>query len=129
MKPSALVIVIIATATAPASLPPRSFPLVPLPPPLDWMPSPSLLAEHVLASHHADYAAHASGESWARDVVGLCERDPACTSTFSFSAINAGSPRARYWFAYTCGGGPTTPANYTRDLEGLQDTIAHSVVG
>lgn len=85
MKPSALVIVIIATATASASLPPRSFPLVPLPPPLDWMPSPSLLAEHVLASHHADYAAHASGESWARDVVGLCERDPACTSTFSFS--------------------------------------------
>ncbi|KAM4066794.1 hypothetical protein HRG_000816 [Hirsutella rhossiliensis] len=82
MKPSML---LLTTATAAATSAPRRFARVPLPEPLDWMPETSLLLDHVLASHHANYSAYAGGESWAREMLDRCTRDAACTSTFSNS--------------------------------------------
>ncbi|OJJ38369.1 hypothetical protein ASPWEDRAFT_24311 [Aspergillus wentii DTO 134E9] len=106
-----------------------NFSPVPLPPPENWLAGPRLFPQNVIAGFHADYDKY-NAKSWSEYVEKKCKEFHACTSTHSFSAINSGTPKDRYWFGYVFRGGPTTPDDYQRSWDpqsAVKDSIALTI--
>ncbi|CAG9936394.1 unnamed protein product [Clonostachys rosea f. rosea IK726] len=120
---SQLLLVVSAVA---APTPRATFALVPLEDPQNWVAGNSLFPSNIIAGYHADYDAYDS-ESWSNYVLEKCEAFAQCTSSETFSGINSGTPKIRYWFGYVYRGGATTQANYER-ADGVEDSIAYTIV-
>ncbi|CAH0047307.1 unnamed protein product [Clonostachys solani] len=120
---SQLLLVVSAVA---APTPRATFALVPLEDPQNWIAGDSLFPSNIIAGYHADYDAYNS-ESWSNYVLDKCKAYAQCTSSETFSGINSGTPKIRYWFGYVYRGGATTQANYER-VDGVEDSIAYTIV-
>ncbi|RCI12404.1 hypothetical protein L249_1120 [Ophiocordyceps polyrhachis-furcata BCC 54312] len=86
-----------------------------------------LFPGNVIAGYNSDYRNHTS-ESWAQYVLDECKNKFAdsCDSTISYSAINSGTPKDRFWFGYVFRGGKTTLSDYTQ-ADGVRDSIIYVV--
>ncbi|UNI23291.1 hypothetical protein JDV02_009121 [Purpureocillium takamizusanense] len=115
-----------ALLAATTALAQNEYARVPLDEPLNWVAGPSLFPVNVIAGYNAELAAY-DRESWANHVLEQCSTFSDCTSTISFSAINSGTPKTRFWFGYVFRGGPTTQANYERRA-GVLGSVAYSIV-
>ncbi|PHH87912.1 hypothetical protein CDD83_8241 [Cordyceps sp. RAO-2017] len=118
-------------AVAGQAIPPasRNFARVPLEEPLTWTPGYALLLDHTIGRFIGELT-NFTRDAWAQHVLDQCRAVPDCTSTFSYSAyaVKPDDAKMRFWFGYIYGGGPTTPGNYTRYLDVLEDTVAYTVV-
>ncbi|PIG83977.1 hypothetical protein AARAC_008634 [Aspergillus arachidicola] len=107
------------------------FEIVDLPDPKNWVAGRRLFPANVIAGYNAAYDQY-DAESWADYVLNKCYGYHDCTSTITFSAINSGTPKDRFWFGYVFRGGPTTPNDYKRDwnpLSAVEDSIAFTTEG
>ncbi|KAF2480206.1 hypothetical protein BDY17DRAFT_256158 [Neohortaea acidophila] len=87
---------------------------------------PSLFPGNVIKGINAKYSKY-DQESWGQHVLSECEKEPACTSSLGFAAVNSGSTGGKFWFGYTFRGGPTTTANYTESAA-ASDATAYTIV-
>ncbi|KAM4065053.1 hypothetical protein HRG_004606 [Hirsutella rhossiliensis] len=99
---------------------------VPLEEPLEWSAGNRLFPGNVIAGYNAGYEDY-NKDTWAEHVLQQCKTFSACDSSLSFSAINSGTPKDRYWFGYVFRGGPTTQSDYNR-VEGVQGSVAYTIV-
>ncbi|KJZ73897.1 hypothetical protein HIM_06790 [Hirsutella minnesotensis 3608] len=92
--------------------------------PLDWSAGSRLFPGNVIAGYNAELNKYTK-ETWAAYMLNQCKLYSACDSSLSYSAINSGTPKDRYWFGYIFRGGATTQEDYTR-VEGVQDAVAYT---
>ncbi|KJX97050.1 hypothetical protein TI39_contig572g00008 [Zymoseptoria brevis] len=91
----------------------------------DWVAGDRLFPANVIEGYHDDYN-NQTAESWSIHVLERCRAFEAGTSTITYSAINSGTPKDRYWFGYCFRGGRTTVADYVL-TDGVQDSIVYTI--
>ncbi|SMY20882.1 unnamed protein product [Zymoseptoria tritici ST99CH_1A5] len=90
-----------------------------------WDAGDRLFPANVIAGYHDDYN-NQTAKSWSHHVLERCRTFEDGTSTISYSAINSGTPKDRYWFGFCFRGGRTTATDYVL-VDGVQDSIVYTI--